>query len=250
MSTGENLRAVTQADRNPPSWTVLRVPETGSTNTDLVEAARAGAAHGTVLVADHQTAGRGRLDRRWDTQPGANLLVSILFRRGWHHPHELTQRVALAAADAAHALTNARPELKWPNDLLLGDAKLAGILAQAVGAGSQIDAIVVGMGLNLGWAPEGAARLDGVGRDEFLYEWLARLAASWHDPVGPTYRSRLATIGRRVRVERSGDASGSGDLIGTAIDVDPDGALAVQTDDSTVHRVSIGDVHHLRHPVL
>jgi BirA family transcriptional regulator, biotin operon repressor / biotin---[acetyl-CoA-carboxylase] ligase len=241
LSTGENLRGMTHADRNSPTWTLYRVAETGSTNTDLVDAAAAGAPHGTVLVADHQTAGRGRLDRQWDTKPGANLLVSVLFRSGWHHPHELTQRIALAAAVTTEQLAGVRPELKWPNDLLIGDAKLAGILAQVVSAGSGIDAIVVGMGLNLGWAPDGAARLDGVGRDDFLYKWLGHLAASWYTPVGPSYRASLATIGKHVRVERA-----TGDLVGQAIDIDPDGALAVRTPDGQVHRIAIGDVHHLR----
>jgi BirA family transcriptional regulator, biotin operon repressor / biotin---[acetyl-CoA-carboxylase] ligase len=220
----------------------VHIAETGSTNADLVAAASSGSAgHGRVLVADHQTAGRGRLDRTWEASPGANLLVSVLFRHGWHFPHELTQRVAVAAADAALLLTGVRPTLKWPNDLLVDGLKLGGILAQAGGSGGQISFVVVGMGLNLGWAPGGAARLEGVGRDEFLHEWLRLLAVQWPDPIEPRYRSQLATLGQRVRVERAGDP-----LVGDAIDVQPDGTLIVRDVNGVQHQVALGDVIHLR----
>ena len=115
-----------------------RVAETGSTNADLLAAAAGGAPHGTVLVTDHQTAGKGRLGRVWDAPPGANLLVSVLFRHGFDptRPHELTQRVAVAAARAAERVAGVVPDLKWPNDLLIDGAKLAGILAISLAAAS------------------------------------------------------------------------------------------------------------------
>jgi BirA family transcriptional regulator, biotin operon repressor / biotin---[acetyl-CoA-carboxylase] ligase len=220
----------------------VHVAETGSTNADLVAAAASGSAgHGRVLVADHQTAGRGRLDRTWEAAPAANLLVSVLFRTGWHYPHELTQRVAVAAADAAFSVAGVRPTLKWPNDLLVDGQKLAGILAQAGGSSGRISFVVVGMGVNLGWAPDGAARLDGVGRDDFLHEWLRVLAAQWPDPIEPRYRAQLATLGQRVRVERTGDP-----LVGDAVDVQPDGTLIVRDDHGTDHQIALGDVIHLR----
>ena len=102
------------------------VDETGSTNTDLLAAAESGAPDRSVLVARHQTAGRGRLDRRWEAPAGASLLVSLLFRNVPEHPHELTQRVALAAVAACGAVAGVQPQLKWPNDLLVDGAKLAG----------------------------------------------------------------------------------------------------------------------------
>src|SRR3954466_13886918 len=113
----------------PHGWSVTWVAETGSTNSDLVPAAMPDAPDRTVLAARHQTAGRGRLDRRWDAPPGANLLVSILFREGVDRPHRITQRVAVAAAVACERVAGVRADIKWPNDLLLGEAKLAGILA-------------------------------------------------------------------------------------------------------------------------
>src|SRR3954467_13140670 len=118
----------------PPGWNVTWVAETGSTNADLVAAAMADAPDRTVLATDHQTAGRGRLDRRWDAPPGANLLVSLLFREVPDHPHELTQRVALAGVQACATVAGVRPAVKWPNDLMLDGRKLAGVLAQAGGA--------------------------------------------------------------------------------------------------------------------
>jgi BirA family transcriptional regulator, biotin operon repressor / biotin---[acetyl-CoA-carboxylase] ligase len=242
MSTPHERHREEIGESAPPVWDVVRIAETGSTNDDLMTAASDGTApHGRVLIADHQTAGRGRLDRRWEAPAGANLLASVLFRHGWTFPHELTQRVALAAADAAEALSGVRPAMKWPNDLLIDDRKLAGILAQAGGAGGRIDFIVVGIGLNLGWAPDGAARLEGVDRDEFVNQWLGALATHWPEPVTRRYHDELATLGHRVRVEQA-----AGNLEGLAYDVQPDGTLIVRDDAGTVHSVAIGDVVHLR----
>jgi BirA family biotin operon repressor/biotin-[acetyl-CoA-carboxylase] ligase len=225
----------------PPGWTVTRVAETGSTNADLL--ADAGARPDrSVLVAAHQTAGRGRLDRRWEAQPGANLLVSILFHDVPPHPSELTRRVALAAADACRELTGVQVTLKWPNDLLIGEAKLAGILAERNAAGS----VVVGMGLNVGWAPPDAARLGTPETDATLTPDVvlaAFLAAYDALPVDchERYRAALGTLGRRVRVELP-----AGLLEGTAVDVEPDGRLVVVDTCAVTHRLAAGDVVHLR----
>ena len=231
-----------------PMWHVRHVVETGSTNVDLLASAATGAPHGTVLVTDHQTAGRGRLDRRWDAPPGSNLLVSVLFRRGFDpaNPHQLTQRVAVAAAEAIEACTDRRPTLKWPNDLLLDGAKLAGILAQAGTVDGRVDHVVVGMGCNLRWAPPGAATLPDVDRDVLLAAWLNRLARRFEQPIGEVYRARLSTIGQRVRVERT-----TGDLIGVAVGVTDAGELLVDEmsdagGDAVRHVIAVGDVIHLR----
>jgi BirA family transcriptional regulator, biotin operon repressor / biotin---[acetyl-CoA-carboxylase] ligase len=208
------------------TFVVTRVETTGSTNADLVAAARAGAAHGSVLVADHQSAGRGRLDRRWEAPPGANLLCSILLREV-EDPHVAVRRVSVAAAQTG----GDHVRLKWPNDLVVGEAKVAGVLAELVEPG----VVVVGIGVNLGWAPEGAAKL-GVPRDAFLDQFLARLAAGSDDAA---YRARLSTIGRAVRVELPDGTSHEG----VATDVDPAGRLVL--DDGRV--VDVGDIVHLRH---
>jgi BirA family biotin operon repressor/biotin-[acetyl-CoA-carboxylase] ligase len=233
-------------DAAQPTWNVQVVAETGSTNTDLLEAAAAGAAHGTVLRALHQTAGRGRLDRRWDAPPGANLLVSILFRSGADRPHRLTQRVAVAAAIACERVAGVSPTIKWPNDLQVDGAKLAGMLSQAGGRAGHVDYVVVGLGVNVSWAPPGAARLpDGVDPGVLLDALLAALdeIGDQHDAE---YRRRLVTLGQRVRVDRHQDS-----VVGVAVTVLDDGRLVVRPDGapddaSADEPIDTGDVVHLR----
>ena len=223
----------------PAGWYVEVVAETGSTNADLLAAAVEGALDRTVLVALHQTAGRGRLDRRWDAPPGVNLLASLLFRDFAGSPHVLTQRVGLAALTACKRLSEVNAELKWPNDLLLEGAKLAGILAQA--QFGERPAVVVGIGINVGWAPEGAAFL-GAGIDPL--DVLAGLLRAYDDlptDVWPLYRQHLATLGKRVKVELADRV-----IEGRAVDVEPDGRLVVVDDGGITHHFDTGDVVHLR----
>ena len=232
----------------PSGWSVRVVDEIDSTNTALiaeVERADTGSVppDRSVLVARYQTAGRGRLDRRWEAPPGANLLVSILFMDPPPHPIELTQRVGLAAIDACGEIAGVTAVLKWPNDLLVAGAKLAGILAQTTASG----AVVVGLGLNVGWAPPGAARLVDHAPGSDPLEVLAALLGAYDRlpaDISARYRSALDTLGRRVRVEQP-----AGDIIGRALDVADDGALMVLDECAVTHRIDIGDVIHLRdHP--
>jgi BirA family biotin operon repressor/biotin-[acetyl-CoA-carboxylase] ligase len=221
--------------------------ETGSTNTVVVTAARAGAAEGLVVVADHQTAGRGRLDRRWEAPPGSALLCSILLRPvdlPVSRRHLVSAAVGLAAREACAAVGAPFPDLKWPNDLLAAGsgAKLAGILAEAVD-----DAVVVGLGCNVATAPPGATGLEEVAggpvsREELLAELLGALDGRldhW-DLVAAEYRTTCATVGRRVRIEMA-----SGISEGDAVAVDDDGALVVRFPDG-VRPVHAGDVVHVR----
>ncbi len=211
------------------------VAETGSTNADLI--ADVDAADRTVLMADHQTAGRGRLDRRWDAPPGTNLLVSILFRAVPPDPGELARRIGLALVEAVDQTCGVAAELKWPNDVLLGGRKLAGILAQRATDGS----VVVGLGVNVGWAPDGAAQLEGATTPaQLLRATLVALDAQPAD-VSSAYRDALGTLGRRVRIELP-----RGEIVGTAVDVETDGRLVVLDECAITHRVSVGDVVHLR----
>jgi BirA family biotin operon repressor/biotin-[acetyl-CoA-carboxylase] ligase len=218
----------------------------GSTNTYLLDEARAGAPEGTVAVADHQTAGRGRLGRTWEAPPGTSLLVSILLRPlqpAAGRRHLLTPAVALAAAQACTSTAGIFPEIKWPNDLLIGERKLAGILAEA-----DRDAVVVGMGLNVASAPPGGVSVsEAAGRPidrgallaatlEGLERWYCDLAG-----VAVAYRAACATIGRKVRVGLP-----DGELIGRAESIDDDGHLIVRTEAGSVVSVSVGDVIHVR----
>jgi len=233
---------------------VHHVEETTSTNTVLADALDRGeVGDRTVLVADHQTAGRGRLDRRWEAPPGANLLVSIAFdgRRVREagaspvDPMELTRRVGLAVCDAARARrSDVEIGLKWPNDVMLAGRKLAGVLAQR---STSTGHVVVGAGVNLAWSPWDAAQLDddAIGAScspaDFLVTLLESLDAQ-PSTFGDEYRAALLTLGQRVRVELPGDRF----VTGSAIDLDPDGRLIVDVDGGVPMAVDAGDVVHLR----
>lgn len=214
--------------------------ETGSTNTDLLDDVDAGTAGDRcVLVTDHQVAGRGRLDRRWDAPPGTNLLVSIAMAPVPAVPAEATHRVGIAALRAARGIvSDGVVALKWPNDLLLDDRKVAGILAQR---SSVTDAVVVGLGLNIGWAPQGAARLGSVVRPSDLLASILTQLDRLPTELTDVYRSELSTIGQRVRVELPTEQ-----ITGTAVDVDGRGRLLVELDGGRVQAYDAGDVVHLR----
>ena len=201
--------------------------EVDSTNRVAADLVRAGAAHGLVVGADHQTAGRGRRGRGWESRPGSSLLVSVVLRPV---PPLVTLAAGVAAAEACRAVAGVAARLKWPNDVLSDEGKLGGILSEQVG-----DAAVVGLGLNLGWAPEGGACLGpAVDRDALLAAYLSAL----DDPgdVLARYRALCSTLGRRVRVELQGTT-----VEGRADDVDDQGRLVV---DGRI--IAAGDVVHLR----
>ncbi len=194
-----------------------------------------------MLVARHQTAGRGRLDRRWDAPPCTNLLASLLLDEPADRPGAAMRSVALAAAAASRRLAGVSVELKWPNDLLVHERKLAGLLARRVADGR----VVVGIGLNVAWCPDGAARL---GADIDPLDLLAALLEEW-DSLPPSvqalddrYEAELGTIGRRVRVDM-----GNGDtLVGTATGLAEGGRLVLATADGRQRTIDAGDVVHLR----
>jgi BirA family biotin operon repressor/biotin-[acetyl-CoA-carboxylase] ligase len=245
------------------------VARTGSTNADLLAAARAGAPDRAVLAAELQQAGRGRLDRRWTSPPGAGLTVSVLLRPsgvptarwGW-----LPLLAGLALLRTVTELTPLAAALKWPNDLLLGPpggpavAKCAGLLAEADAGGAE-PAVVIGIGLNVrnrrDELPDGASSLHAEGaevsRNALLAALLRRLLAdeaAWRaaggdpDAVGllADYRAACATLGSPVRIEQPGGVS----TFATASDVDGDGRLLVREQSGATRAVAAGDVVHLR----
>ncbi|MFM7262173.1 MAG: biotin--[acetyl-CoA-carboxylase] ligase [Acidimicrobiales bacterium] len=232
-------------------WTVHRVTETGSTNADLLAAGVQDAPDRTVLRADHQTAGRGRLDREWVDTPGRNLLVSFLFRDVPSAPHVLTQAVALGALEVAREL-GVPSVLKWPNDLLVGDRKLSGVLAQAGPFDGDVPSfVVVGIGVNIGSAPDGATCIaehsatDVPAPDEFMLRMLPvidEVLAADGEGRHARYRAALATLGSRVRV-RLPDGS---EIVGRALNVTADGRLEVLDECAVTHRLDTADVVHLR----
>ncbi len=245
-----------QNANQPENWHIRRVSETGSTNTDLLQEGAQGAPDRSVLRSDYQSAGRGRLDRAWEAPRGANLLVSMLFRQVPVHTHVLTQVVALAAARVARETCGVNVVMKWPNDLLVNNEKVAGILAQA----GSLDAqgvptfVVVGIGLNLQWAPPGATSLAASGwthamnPDEFLVSMLPcidELLALSVEQMHDRYVAELGTLGMRVRAELPRDQ----EIVGHATGVEVDGRLIVLDECGVTHRIDTADVVHLR-PVV
>ncbi|MEO1055988.1 MAG: biotin--[acetyl-CoA-carboxylase] ligase [Actinomycetota bacterium] len=244
MGAGANIFRPWSVRSWPDGWVVCHVAETGSTNTDVLAALDAGRIAGrTVLAAGHQTAGRGRLDRRWDAPPGSNLLVTLGFASDGAPEHP-TQRVGLAALTACRQLTDHDVALKWPNDLLIRtptapDAKLAGVLAQRSARGS----VAVGIGINIGWAPDEAGRLgDGIEPADVLAALLAAVDSLGGGPqFWEQYRAELATLGNLVRVELPDGST----IEGRAVNVDDDGRLIVD-ERGTRRTFDVGDVVHLR----
>lgn len=242
-------------------WDVRRFPELPSTNDWLLERARDGAPAGVVALADYQSAGRGRLGRRWEAPPGCCLLVSVLLRpvAPVTELFSCTAAVALAASRACSRVAGVEPGVKWPNDLVIDDEKLAGILAEsdeAAPGGRRLSiAVVVGIGCNVNWAPPDATSLAAHARvrverdalfDAILDDLAGRVALLDTDrgrraTVGEL-RDRCVTLGRKVRVE----TAGAPPLLGVARTLDDDGRLVVETDTGDVS-VSAGDVVHL-HP--
>ncbi len=231
---------------------VVCLPETDSTNAEALRLAAADEPDGCVVVADAQTAGRGRLGRAWWAEPGTSLLVSWLIRPSiaverWP---TLTLVAGLAAARAAKVSAGLEVRLKWPNDLLVGSRKLGGLLAEADGRG----ALVIGLGVNLRQTrfPPGLAETatsvaasggKPVERAWLLAATLSGFGARMSEPEQALeeYRRFSETIGRRVRVERGG----SEPLEGIARDVTERGALILDTVTGSVE-VAAGDVVHLR----
>jgi BirA family transcriptional regulator, biotin operon repressor / biotin---[acetyl-CoA-carboxylase] ligase len=240
-----------------PVWRAVDVvAETGSTNADLAELARAGAAEGLVLVAERQSAGRGRLGRSWESPAGAGLIVSVLLRPrvpaaryGW-----LPLLAGVAIASAVSRLTGLDARLKWPNDLLLDGRKCAGILAEAGPDG----AVVLGFGLNVTLGEDELPRADATSlalagsavldRQVLLgaimgdlADWYSRWQAAGGDPEASglrgAYQEICATIGRTVTVS----LPGADPLVGVATGVDGDGRLIVAG-----RSVAAGDVVHVR----
>ena len=238
------------------------VEETGSTNADLLARAASGTdVAGAVLIAEHQTAGRGRHGRGWSDSPRAQITMSVgvsvvdvpVAGWGW-----LPLATGVAVVDTVAPLlevAGVQAGLKWPNDVLAGGGKLAGILAEVARA-----VVVIGLGLNVTQTPEevdgpGATSLLDLGvpapdRDQLLrallkelgrriVAWRAARGADWQ--LAADYSARSLTIGSRVRAQLPGGR----EIVGTASGIDDQGRLCLETQGETVV-VSAGDVVHLR----
>ncbi|MEV4616506.1 biotin--[acetyl-CoA-carboxylase] ligase [Kitasatospora sp. NPDC049258] len=247
-------------------WTSLDVvTDTGSTNSDLSARAKLGAPEGTVLIAEEQTAGRGRLDRQWSAPARSGLFLSVLLRPtgvpveryGW-----LPILTGVAAAAVLARVAEVETSLKWPNDLLVtvdgAERKVGGILAELADG-----AVVVGLGVNVSLraaelpvpaaaslALAGGAVTDRQTLLRALLREFAELYRGWTAAAGdphasgllPAYTALCGTLGRPVLVQLPGER----ELRGEAVAVDGDGRLVVRTEDGARHPVAAGDVVHVR----
>jgi BirA family biotin operon repressor/biotin-[acetyl-CoA-carboxylase] ligase len=239
--------------------------ETDSTNRVAADLARDGAEHGTTVVAEGQTAGRGRLGRSFFSPPYANLYTSIVLRPALDTARAPTAilAVAIAVADTVAAFVDddGAVEIKWPNDVLLGGRKTSGILMEMGAEATRVRHLVLGVGVNLNVARESfppefraiatslaAHRGRPVARVDFaaaLYDNLEavldRHAHDGFDAVRPRFEARFRMRGRRVRV-LDAVGGGAGAIDGIAAGIDADGALVVERDDGRRERVVAGDV--------
>jgi BirA family transcriptional regulator, biotin operon repressor / biotin---[acetyl-CoA-carboxylase] ligase len=232
------------------------VRETGSTNADLLERARKGAPEGLWLRADQQTNGRGRMGRVWDAEPG-NLFTSTIVRitAGDPPPSTLSFVAGLALRDVLAPFVPAnRLKLKWPNDIMLADAKLSGILLERCD-----DAVVVGFGVNLVEAPDIAGRQVTCLREHAIAhvadaatlnldlarafaDGLAAWRASGVEPVLRRWLQVAHSAGKAMRISLPNGEL----LVGTFAGIDSEGALILKRDNGSMHVVHAGDVELLK----
>lgn len=249
-SAPDDLALVATSRDWPAGWRVVYVVSTGSTQDLAREALRAGAPSRTIYVADHQTAGRGRQGRRWVTPLGAALTFSVVFyendfRVGRPVPHHYTLAVSTALVTTIESLApGLEPRIKWPNDVLLGDRKVAGVLAESAWNGEQLS-VVVGVGINVRTTPAGLAGLPtatslhiagatGVSRGGVLHGFVRHLDAWLDRPARELFNawnSYLWGRGQRLRVR---DLAGEDPPIERDVvflGAEPDGAIRLRLAD-------------------
>jgi BirA family biotin operon repressor/biotin-[acetyl-CoA-carboxylase] ligase len=224
---------------------------TRSTQETALRMAAEGAPEWTLVAAAHQTRGRGRLGRAWHDEGAGALLFSVVLRPALPASRGglLTLSAGTALAEACESLDGRAAACKWPNDVLVDGGKVAGILAESSLSGDRFDHVVLGLGVNLGAAPEaveGAGFVE-AGDEDLLTAFVLGFSATYR-PEDPTfgddvlraYRGRCATVGRRVRARTTdGDA-----VEGEAVDLDGEGGLVVRTT-AGQRVVRFGAVEHL-----
>lgn len=243
-------------------WAIHHHAALVSTNDEAQRLARAGAAHGEVVIAERQTAGRGRRGRAWSSPPRINLYLSVILRPELE-PHRAPELVSVVAVAAAEALREQAVEatIKWPNDLLVDGRKLAGILLDLSADARRTHFVVAGLGINVNATLEdfpeevraGATSMrlergEPASRAEVvaallgrLEGWLDRFEAEGFEPVRARYRELSSILGRPVRLTEADRITE-----GVAEEIDAAGALLVRGKDGAVHRFVSGDVASLR----
>jgi BirA family biotin operon repressor/biotin-[acetyl-CoA-carboxylase] ligase len=239
--------------------TVLRFESLPSTNTELARLASEGAVEGVSVVADEQTAGRGRLQRAWSSPKGAGLYFSILLRPAIPQNYWplITFMAAIAVGDALREAAGVETDIKWPNDLLSGERKICGILAEAIDTPDG-RAVILGIGINVtpnAYPPELANVATSVSeaagrpidREQILaalLDALSRWYASLEHPalIVDAWSNRSSyALGKLVQVSNGDDV-----WQGTTFGVEPDGALRLRTSSGEIKLVRAGDVYSIR----
>ena len=229
----------------------------GSTNDEALLQAKKGAKDLTLIVADEQTLGRGRLDRPWFTPPKTALAFSLIIHPTQKETPFLSRTVGLAALALADVLQtlNLDPQIKWPNDVLLNGRKVAGILIEAAWLEDEIQSLVIGMGVNVAKAALPSTDILGFpatslenmlghipDRKILLHDIIANIIAlrphMGTDSFLSSWEKKLAYYGRQVRVEMGGEKSVSGKVIG----LESDGSLRIKDDDGKTISVRFGEV--------
>jgi BirA family biotin operon repressor/biotin-[acetyl-CoA-carboxylase] ligase len=253
----ERVRALLSANRL--GATLHYFEEIDSTNTQARLFADQGAAQGEVVIAESQTRGRGRLDRRWESPPFTNLYFSIVLRPNLppKNAAQITLAAAVALADTLGSFLPCAPCIKWPNDILVAGKKLAGILTEAACVRERIEYVILGIGVNVNFRVEtmpaglrerGISMADLITKNVSRESVLARLIQDLDRCYGELeqtgfeglrlrWEAHFCLRGRRVRIE-----SGGGALTGRAVGIDPEGALMVEDQRGHLHRVIAGDV--------
>lgn len=260
MTTADALRARLEERGVPWRGPIEALRSVSSTSDRLKEQARAGAPEWSVVLAEEQTGGRGRQGRAW-ASPRGGLYLSVLLRPAFAGTGLLPLAAGVAAVEALEEL-GVNGSLKWPNDILVGGRKVAGILAEASSAASGVDWVVIGLGVNLGTleaAPDDVRNLAtsvlaASGRDpgpvEAAAAVLARLPVWYHvlgsDPPSVLRAWRERSVpwwGERVVVQSGGET-----LRGVASDIDPTGALLLDLEDGRRVAILSGEVASVRLP--
>jgi BirA family transcriptional regulator, biotin operon repressor / biotin---[acetyl-CoA-carboxylase] ligase len=261
MTTDRLEQVATNPDWLPVGWQVRYWPSVESTQDVARRAVAEGAPTNTVFVADHQTAGRGRQARKWLASPGSALLMSVLFRESSRSPvpWRFTSLAALALCDAIGDVgAPLKPAIKWPNDVMLGNRKVAGVLAESAWDGDRL-AVVVGMGTNVGTTAAELSQLGAsatslrdelgrsVDRGELLRAVVRRLEAWLRRSDGDrlsAWQARLWGRGQRLRLRGMAaegvDANQEADVI--VLGADDDGALRVRLADGSERRTVSAEI--------
>ena len=238
---------------------VLRFESLPSTNTELARLASEGAAEGLAVVADEQTAGRGRLQRAWSSPKGAGLYFSILLRPAISQNHWplITFMAALAVGDALSEACGIKTDIKWPNDLLSGERKICGILAEAIDT-STGRAVIVGIGINLtqnAFPAELANVATSVAQAtgqrperEMILAALLQSLSRWYAVLAKPEQITAAWSGRSSYAEGKLVQVSNGDETwqGTTCGIEPDGALRLRTASGEIKVIRAGDVYKVR----